>query len=96
MSHEVGLVIVTDVPSDEFEVALAHHNAHSPSMMLEVISVWFGEYFVHGDANDIVFVPVVVFGTQPTEVMTTMSSAAYAGSVIAKLPVVTAAIVPWA
>ena len=74
MSHDVGRVIVTVVPSDEFDVALAHHNAHSASMMPPVIVVTLGEYFVHGDDNDCVFVPVVVFGTHPTEVMTTMSS----------------------
>lgn len=92
VSQPVGRVIVTVVPSDDADVALAHQNACSVSIGLPDVTA--GVYLVQGDASDCVFVPVVVFGIQPTVVITTMSFVVYAGSVIARSPVVTAAIEP--
>lgn len=92
VSQLAGRVIVTVVPSDDADVALAHQNACSVSIGLPDVTA--GVYLVQGDASDCVFVPVVVFGIQPTVVITTMSFAAYVGSVIARSPVVTAAIAP--
>jgi len=87
VSQEVGRVISTVVPSDEDDVARAHQKAHSPSMGL--LSVTLGLYLVQGEDRDWVFVPVVVFGTQPTVVITTISLAAYEGNKIESCPDVT-------